>query len=874
MVTSSPTAATGLSSPVAAVSASHIWKRYEASDVLRDVSVEFFPGEIHAIVGENGAGKSTLVKILAGETQPSRGEVRVRGDLVHLRSPADSIELGVACVYQELTLLDNLSVPENVLLGVEPRRLAGLIDRSRLVEYARDRLTAFGIRRADQEAGVDNLPVGLQTLVEVAKWGSRASSILILDEPTSALRTEEAELLFDAIRALRDSQVAVIYISHRLEEVVRLADVVTVLRDGKVAGRLRGTDIDEPSLISMMVGADWSRKGRVDSRARSEASEPGLTVSSLSGHRFRNVSLNVRSGTILGIAGQVGSGVEELAETIAGWRKASSGEVKCGGRRVASGSIRKARASGIVFLPADRKVDGLAQNRTAQENISAGALGRCRRFGLLSTRKERDLVLSAAMSARVQPDLLKRDTLRMSGGQQQKVLLAQCLAAEPEVLVVVEPTRGVDIGARQEIHATLRELCSARDMAVVVASSDSAELCELCDEVAVMREGRVVEIIDVRELTREELLSAMAGARHSAPSAQTGSEPAVEAQAPAESRQETRTGHPPGRHGTQPFREAARHLFRLHGRRGLALPALLGTIAIAIVLSFSSPYFLTGSNLGDLGRQVVVLVLASMGEMLVILLAGIDLSIGAVITLANLVSSALLLQFNPAIAVPATLAVGAASGTVCGLLVIVGLPSFLVTYAVGLVEGGVALIWFANSVGPVPRSFWRLASASVGGVPIATIALLVFVVVLFVFLRSTRLGRHFFATGRDIVAARRSGLSVRWSVFLPYVASGLLAAAAGIFLTARVGGGLPGSGTDVTLDAIAAVMLGGASFFGGRVSVVGTLFGAIVLTLVGNGLALLHVNGFLNDVVLGSIVLLVVGGWSIARQPKLGDRLI
>ena len=871
MVTSSQTAAAGPSSPVAAVSASHIWKRYEASDVLRDVSVDFFPGEIHAIVGENGAGKSTLVKILAGETQPTRGEVRVRGDLVHLRSPANSIQLGVACVYQELTLLDNLSVPENVLLGVEPRRRAGLIDRSRLVKDARDRLTAFGIRRADQEAGVDNLPVGLQTLVEVAKWDSRASSMLILDEPTSALRTEEAELLFDAIRALRNSQVAVIYISHRLEEVVRLCDVVTVLRDGQVAGQLRGSDIDEPSLISMMVGAEWSRKGRVDSRPRTEPSESGLSIAELSGHRFRDVSLNVRSGTILGIAGQVGSGVEELAETVAGWRKASSGEVRSDGRRVASGSIRKARARGIVFLPADRKVDGLAQNRTAQENIAAGALGRCRRFGLLSTRKERDLVLTAAKSARLQPDLLKRDTLRMSGGQQQKVLLAQCLAAEPAVLVVVEPTRGVDIGARHEIHATLRELCGARDMAVVVASSDSAELCELCDEVAVMREGRVVEIIDVAEVAREELLSAMAGARRST---QTSSESTLEAAAPVQSRQETSTGRPPRRHGIQAFRETSRHFSRLHSRRGLALPALLGTVAIAVVLTFSSPYFLTGSNLGDLGRQVVVLVLASMGEMLVILLAGIDLSIGAVITLANLVSSALLLQTNPAIAVPATLAIGAASGTICGLLVIVGLPSFLVTYAVGLAEGGVSLIWFANSVGPVPRSFWRLASASIGGVPLATIALLFFVVVLFVFLRSTRVGRYFFATGRDIVAARRSGLSVRWSAFLPYVASGLLAAAAGIFLTARVGGGLPGSGTDVTLDAIAAVMLGGASFFGGRVSVAGTLFGAIVLTLVGNGLALLHVNGFLNDVVLGSIVLLVVGGWSIARRPQLGDRLI
>ncbi len=873
-------------SSVPAVSVENVWKRYEAADVLRDVSVDFHPGQVHAIVGENGAGKSTLVKIIAGETQPTHGRVLVRGEEVHLRSPADGIARGIACVYQELTLLDNLSVPENVLLGIEPRSGGGILRRDELEAKASDRLAAVGLEGVRKDR-VGQLPVGLQSLIEVAKWGARAGSVLILDEPTSALRADESELLFEAVEALRASGVALIYISHRLGEVVRLADVATVLRDGAVAGALERGAIDEDALISLMVGGARNRRQQERSGEAAAPTRPdALTVEHLSGERFADVSLSVRPGTILGIAGQVGSGVEELSETIAGWRKPTSGLVSCRGTRCPPGNLRKARQLGLVFLPADRKVDGLAQGRLASENVAAGIRSKCARFGIVSASAERAAISAAARSARLSPELLERDALRMSGGQQQKVLLAQCLVAEPDTLVVVEPTRGVDVAAREEIHASLRDSCRERSLAVVVASSDSSELIDLCDRIAVMRSGRITEFLDAHEMTRESLLAAMSRpyeAGEIAAAAVVGS-----GEAPDLARRDALAGRTPlslGAPESQDAELAPGHMPRrvsaapglrvpLSGNGALALPALLGAIAIAICLSFASPYFLTASNLGSLGREVVVLGLASLGEMLVILLAGIDLSIGAVITLTNLVSSSLLLHMSPASAVPLSLCVGAASGILCGTGVVIGLPSFLVTYAISLIEGCVALIWFAHSVGPVPKSFWRLASASVGPVPIATIGLLVVVALLFAFLRSTALGRHWFAVGRDVVCARRSGLSVRWIIFLPYLLSGILAAAAGIFLTARVGGGLPGSGTSVTLDAIAAVMLGGASFFGGQISVAGTIFGVVVLTLVGNGLDLLHVNGFLNEVVLGVIVLLVVGSWSVARRPRRGERVL
>ena len=857
--------------PVPTVSVEHVWKRYEAADVLRDVSVEFYSGQVQAIVGENGAGKSTLVKIVAGETQPTRGRLLVRGSPVHLRSPADGVARGIACVYQELTLLDNLSVPENVLLGVEPRRKGGVLRREELEARAADRLGAVGLQEIGKER-IGQLPVGVQSLIEVAKWGARAASVLILDEPTSALRAQESELLFDAVETLRSRGVALIYISHRLDEVVRLADVVTVLRDGAVAGALRRGEIDEEALIGLMVGGTRRARGRRGARAVDALTRPAaLSVERLSGERFSDVSFSVPPGTILGIAGQVGSGVEELAETIAGWRKPTAGEVRCHGRPCPPGSVRKARQLGLVFLPADRKVDGLAQNRPAGENVAAGIRSKSARWGVVSPGARRAAVEAAARSARLDPQLLGRPTLRMSGGQQQKVLLAQCLAAEPDTLVVVEPTRGVDVAAREEIHASLRDACRERSMAAIVASSDSSELIDLCDKIAVIRAGHITELLDVDKMTRESLLAAMSGPlddRSTARPTPFGDDGATGSNDhPTDGRSEM---------GAIPRRVSAGPGLRIpvSGNSVLALPALLGALALATALSFASRYFLTASNLGSLGREVVVLGLASLGEMLVILLAGIDLSVGAVITLTNLVSSALLMHMSSAFAVPLSLCVGAASGLLCGTGVILGLPAFLVTYAVSLVEGGVALIWFSRSVGPVPKSFWRLASASVGRVPVATIGLLCVVVLLFAFLRSTAVGRHWFAVGRDVVSSRRSGLSVRWIVFMPYLLSGILAASAGIFLTARVGGGLPGSGTNVTLDAIAAVMLGGASFFGGRISVVGTILGVIVLTLVDNGLDLLHINPFLNEVVLGVIVLLVVGSWSVARRPRRGERVI
>lgn len=608
-----------------------------------------------------------------------------------------------------------------------------------------------------------------------------------------------------------------------------------------------------------------------------------LELHALTGEKFRNVSLVLKPGEILGIAGELGSGAEELAETIVGWRLQYTGKITFGHIERPHNSARCLREQGVIFLPGDRKVDGLAFTCSVEENISSSVLSSCRRYGLISSKLVRQFAEEAASATSISSSLLDVEVGRLSGGQQQKVLLAKCLAASPKVLVALEPTRGVDVRSRVDIHSALKSLCRNRKVAILVVSSDTRELVEISDRILVMSAGQVVGEIDEPSRGEAHLIEAMStGERARGHVAkwdfddslrkktrsrdELGPSSSVVIDA-TQARGDEEALEPDHKENAANLNEWLRRFLNASW-----LPGVIGVLIIGIGLSLTSRFFLTAVNGEDLGRQIVILSLASIGEMLVILVAGIDLSIGSVVTLTNLVSTVLLIREPTFIAISASLLIGLVSGAVCASLVLVGLPSFLATFAVGLIEGGLALLWFPHSVGPAPHSFWALSSSRLGPVPTATVVLLVIFLAASIVLRLTKPGVHLVAVGRDPIAARRNGLHVRSLVFGAYCASGIFAAAAGIFMTARVGGGLPGSGNDIPLDAIAAVMLGGASFFGGRVSVLGTLAGVSVLTLVGNGLDLLHVNAFLNDVVLGAVLLLVVGGASLARRPKRGQR--
>ena len=463
-----------------------------AQVVLADVQVSIARGEVHALVGENGAGKSTLSRIIAGLTQPDRGVLTLRGQPYRPGSKQEGERSGVRMVLQELNLIPTLTVAESICLEHIPHRL-GWIDRSRLLARAREALDAFGLRGVDPAQKVGSLGIGQQQLVEIAAGLSQHCDLLILDEPTAALTGPEVDLLFTQIAGLRARGTSVLYISHRLEEIRRIADRVTVLRDGRVVATTATTDVALDQIVRWMVGRDVDA---VPKPAVSGVTEDAvaLRVAALrAGPAVRGVSFEVRRGEVLGFAGLMGSGRTETMRAVFGADRPESGEVWIGTplRRLALGSPRAAVEAGLAFLTEDRKAQGLLLPLPVRQNISLSRLRQLApRAGWIRVGAERAEAEEWKVRLTIRCSSVEQPACELSGGNQQKALLARWLARDAEVLIFDEPTRGVDVGARFEIHQILLEL-AARGKAVILVSSDLKELLAVSDRIAVMSAGRI-----------------------------------------------------------------------------------------------------------------------------------------------------------------------------------------------------------------------------------------------------------------------------------------------------------------------------------------------------------------------------------------------
>ena len=483
---------------------SGISKRFPGVVALDDVGFEVSAGEVVALVGENGAGKSTLMKIVAGLHRPDQGTIRFEGRDVTMHSPEDAARLGIGVIHQELEVIDNLDVAGNVFLGREPVRGGPLrlLDRRRLYEDTRRHLQRLGAG-IEPQTPVRALSTAQQQLVAIARALSMQTRVLIMDEPTSSLTIADTERLFHVIRDLRTSGVAIIYISHRLQEIASLADRVVVLRDGKNVGTLARSEIMRDRMVQMMVGREIGQYTR-DGVA---AGEIGLQVDAIRTKRYPGhpISLAVRHGEVLGIAGLIGAGRTELAEAICGMEPALSGRVLLDGIPVVVDTARKAIAHGIYLIPEDRRRVGLVTMMGVRENISLPSLSRYARAGLVRRRAEADEARRVA--AQLQVKAASLDTLvgTLSGGNQQKVVLARWMSLAPKVIVFDEPTRGIDVGAKAEIYQLIRNL-AARGVAVIMISSDMEEILANSDRVAVMHEGRVTGILNHAECTQEAIM--------------------------------------------------------------------------------------------------------------------------------------------------------------------------------------------------------------------------------------------------------------------------------------------------------------------------------------------------------------------------------
>ncbi|HEV7825289.1 MAG TPA: sugar ABC transporter ATP-binding protein [Mycobacteriales bacterium] len=486
-----------------AVEMTGISKAFDGVPVLTDVDFVVLPGEVHALAGENGAGKSTLMKILQGVYSPDAGTIATGGRSVRLASAQDARAAGVGMVFQEFSLVPSLTVAQNIVLGAEPRTRFGLVDDRAARRRAAEVFADMGVE-VDPDAVVRDLGTAYWQLTEIAKALSREARVLIMDEPTASLAKHEADALFALVERLKARGIAVVYISHRMEEVYRIADRITVLRDGRRVLTERLADLTPARIVEAIVGRRM--EGRLEYRERGTTGEPLLEVRGLhAGRRVRDVSFRVDAGEILGLAGLMGSGRTELARCLFGIDRLEAGEVLLRGRPVDVSSPRAAIEAGLALIPEDRRAQGLVLDHSVRDNLLLPLLGRIRRGPLLSDRRGRALAGALLDRFSVKAANPARPVRLLSGGNQQKVVIAKWLGTEPDVLIMDEPTAGVDIGTKSEILDMIRDLADA-GKAVVVISSELPELLSVSDRVLVLRDGSVDADLHRRDIPSEEAL--------------------------------------------------------------------------------------------------------------------------------------------------------------------------------------------------------------------------------------------------------------------------------------------------------------------------------------------------------------------------------
>ena len=483
-------------------------KSFPGVRALSGVSFDVNAGEVHALLGENGAGKSTLIKIVSGVYQPDAGEILIDGRATRFAAPEEAKRAGVATIYQELLLFPELTVAENIFLGHAPRARGGRIDWRAMRAEAEALLASLEIDDLAADQIVGALSVGHRQRVEILRALSHDARILIMDEPTAALTESDVERLFDIVRKLKSRGVGIVYISHRLDELFEIADRVTVLRDGAYVGSRAMAETNAAELVQMMVGR---RIENLFPKSAVPIGAPVLEARDLVRRPMtRNVSLTVRAGEIVGLAGLVGSGRSELAQVLFGITPAEQGEIRLNAEVIHVHSPESARARGIAYVPEDRGVQGLVRPMSVLHNFSLAALGALSRLGFIDRAAERRLAEAGVKRFSVKTSSVDEIAGRLSGGNQQKIVLGKWLANNPKLLILDEPTRGIDVGAKAEIHRLMCEL-AADGVAILMISSELPEVLGMSDRVLVMREGRLVAEFDRARATSEAVGAAMMG---------------------------------------------------------------------------------------------------------------------------------------------------------------------------------------------------------------------------------------------------------------------------------------------------------------------------------------------------------------------------
>jgi ribose transport system ATP-binding protein len=780
-------------------------KRYGAVTALKGVSLAVQPGRIHGLVGENGAGKSTLIGVASGVVRADEGEVRIAGRTVSAPTVPAMRRHGIAVVHQHPALPPDLTVAEVLDLAVATAGAAPAAS----VEDLLAEVTAGGMGIGPRQR-IAELTVAQRHVVEIAKALASRSAILVLDEPTEAFGAKEVAHLFALLRRLAGDGVAILYISHRLHEVLDIVGTVSFLRDGALVATRPRPGLEPAEMVTLIAGRPMDRLFPAKSRAA--AAMPVMTVEDLAGRGFGPVGLALGAGEIAGLAGIEGQGQRAFLRALAGLGAVSAGTVRVAGRAVPSGSRAGAADARIAFVTDDRHGEGLFMPWTIRANISLGALATVSRGALIDRRAEDALAAASMATLGVKAPSGETPVANLSGGNQQKVLFAREVAAAPLVLLVDEPTKGVDVGARLELYAELRRLADA-GTAVLVSAADGLELEGLCDRVHVFSRGRIVEELAGGDVTEQRIAAAMIGR------------------------------HGPAETGSGAVAPANRSRFFV-GDHFPIVPLVAMTAAVGGLAAATGDGFLSAYNLSALLALLAILALLSAGQLATFLVGGIDLAVGPVAGLAVVLASFLPPDATAGTALAAAgliLGVSLAIGLLHAVLILYGrVSAVVVTLATFVGLQGIALLLRPQPEGMVPDAFVDLAKAEIAAVPVGMWAALAIVVALQAWLGRSRSGRAFRAVGSDPAAAFRMGLSRTRAVCTAYMLSAGLAGLAGLLLAAEIGIGSAGTGNDYSLTSITAVVVSGAAVSGGRGSFLAVLAAAAMIQTI------INVTGFLN----------------------------
>ncbi len=816
----------------------NITRRFGEATALDGVCFDLLPGEVHALVGENGAGKSTLINLIAGVIPPDAGTISLVGQPVVLANPVAARRRGIAVVHQEPDVFEPLSVAETMALAHGlPTGFGGWVRWNQVHSAANDAVATMG-EPIDVHAPAGSLTVARRQMIQIAAAVTQRSRIVLLDEPTSSLSRVESEWLFNQIHRLKADGAGIVYISHRFEELNRLADRITILRDGRVVWTGAASAIDHAGIVRAMVGRDsavmpWRPSGGKD--------VPRLNVQNACDRdgRFYDISLCLHAGEVVGIYGLVGAGRSEWAQSLFGICPLAAGQISMDRLPQQIRSPSDAVRAGLAYLPEDRLRQGIFSTLAIRQNLTIASLKQFVRGLFISRRRERQASRSMFELLGVKSQSTEQPIRQLSGGNQQKVVFGRWRLSNPKVLILDEPTRGIDVGAKAEIHNLIRASAS-EGLAVILISSDLPEILAHSDRIVVFRRGRLAASFTHDTATAESVAAAAL--------------PVVDEPAAIDRR-------------ARRFIDA-----RLVSRIGLL--AVIGLLALLLSITTDGRFATMGNLLGLL-EKVAVIGILSLGAAAVIIAGGIDISVGSLMALAAggaglAMQAAHGMRWATGLGVLVALMIGLAGGGLNALASLVGRvhPVVVTLGTMSIFRGLLLNLTGGNVIGDLPADFRSLAIGRLFGIQGAAFVLLATTAWIWFWLTFMRSGRHLFAYGSNPRAARLCGIGQNRTWLSAFGVGGLCAGLSGLIELGQNGSMQSSMGAGYELKAITAAVIGGTAVTGGRGSAWGAVLGAILLALVQNGLVLWGVSPYRYDLVLGGLLGTAIVVELATRRPQ------